>query len=162
MVLCVCDARSLSSGGEGGPGLPTPRYSPNFSSIIQSASLPYTSRKSYVTRRRGGTCLACLKETRFTYHSIDMHVFYTVKFHHGTGIVIIWASNLSPFRGKLDIVRSDIAGVDNLVLKQVSIPKIRIAITYRKVPIPELGIKLRYQKVWIPGRGIEIGYRYPN
>ena len=61
------------------------------------------------------------------------------------------------------IKMSNIAGIntsiDTLVSKEVSIPKICIAIKYRKVSIPELGIKIRYRKVSIPGKGIEIGYR---
>ena len=50
-------------------------------------------------------------------------------------------------------------GINTLVSKEVSIPKIGITIRYRKVSIPELGIKMRYRKVSIPGKGIEIGYR---
>ena len=46
-----------------------------------------------------------------------------------------------------------------LVSKEVSIPKIGIAIRYRKVSIPKLGIEIRCQKVSIPGTGIEIGHR---
>ena len=58
---------------------------------------------------------------------------------------------------------SGIAGIDTsidtLVSKVVSIPKIGIAMRYRKVSIPELGIEMRYRKVSIPEIGIEIGYR---
>ena len=50
-------------------------------------------------------------------------------------------------------------GIDTLVWKEVSIPKISIAMKYRKVSIPELDIEIRYRKVSIPGKGIEIGYR---
>ena len=61
---------------------------------------------------------------------------------------------------------SDIAGIDTgidtLVLKEVSIPQIRIVMRYRKVLIHELGIEKSYLKVPIPGRDLEIGYRYPN
>ena len=57
------------------------------------------------------------------------------------------------------LVMSGFAGIDTLVLKEVSIPKFSIAMRYRKVSIPELGIEIRYQKVSIPGKGIEIGYR---
>ena len=54
---------------------------------------------------------------------------------------------------------ADIDTSDTLVSKEVSIPKIRIAMRYRNVLIPELGIEIRYRKVSIPGKGIEIGYR---
>ena len=57
---------------------------------------------------------------------------------------------------------SGIAGIDTcidtLVSKKVSIPKIGIAMRYRKVWIPELGAE---RKVSITGRGIE-KYQYPN
>ena len=48
-----------------------------------------------------------------------------------------------------------------LVLIPTSIPKIGIAMRYRKVSIPELGIEIsiEYRKVSIPGKGMEIGYR---
>ena len=49
-------------------------------------------------------------------------------------------------------------GIDTLVSKEVSIPKIGITMRYGKVSIPELGIELRYRKVSIPGNGTEIGY----
>ena len=50
-------------------------------------------------------------------------------------------------------------GTHTLVSKELSIPKIGIAMRNRKVSIPELGIEIRYRKVSIPGKGIEIGYR---
>ena len=47
-----------------------------------------------------------------------------------------------------------IAGIDNgintLALKEVLIPKIGIAMSYRKVSIPGSGIEVWYQKVLIP------------
>ena len=46
-------------------------------------------------------------------------------------------------------------GIDTLVSKEVSIPKIDIAMRYRKVSIPEMGIEIRYRKVSIPRKGIE-------
>ena len=58
---------------------------------------------------------------------------------------------------------SGIAGIDTsidtLVSKEGSIPKIGIAMGYRKVSIPELDIEIRYRKVSIPRKGTEIGYR---
>ena len=58
------------------------------------------------------------------------------------------------------LVMSGIAGINSLVSKEVSsIPKIGIAMRYRKVSIPERGMEIRYRKVLIPGRDIEIGYR---
>ena len=45
---------------------------------------------------------------------------------------------------------SGIAGIDTLVLKEVSIPKIGIARRYRKVMIPGPGIEQGYRKVLIP------------
>ena len=61
------------------------------------------------------------------------------------------------------LVMSGIAGIntgiDTLVSKEVSIPKIGIMMRYRKVSIPNPGIEIRYRKVSIPGKGIEIGYR---
>ena len=46
------------------------------------------------------------------------------------------------------LVMSGIAGIntgiDTLVSKEVSIPKIGIAMRYRKVSIPEFGIEIRY------------------
>ena len=50
-------------------------------------------------------------------------------------------------------------GIDTLVSNEVSIPKIGIAVRYRKVSIPELGIEIRYRQVSIPGTGIEVGLR---
>ena len=57
------------------------------------------------------------------------------------------------------IMMSGIASINSLVSKYVLIPKIGIAMTYRKVSNSELGIEIRYRKVSITGRGIEIGYR---
>ena len=58
----------------------------------------------------------------------------------------------------MKIFITGIAGIDTLLSKEVSIPKIRIVMRYRKVSIPELGIEMRYCKVPIPGKGIKIGY----
>ena len=51
------------------------------------------------------------------------------------------------------------SGIDTLLSKEVSIPKICMTIRYWKVSIPELGIEIRHWKESIPGIGIEIGYR---
>ena len=51
------------------------------------------------------------------------------------------------------------AGIDTLVSKEVPIPKMGIAMRYRKVSIPELGIEIGYQKVSIPQRDNKIRYR---
>ena len=42
------------------------------------------------------------------------------------------------------LVMSGIAGIDTMVWKEVSIPKIGIAMGYQKVSIPEIGIEIRY------------------
>ena len=55
-----------------------------------------------------------------------------------------------------ELVMSGIdTGIDILVSKVVLIPKIGIAMRYRKVSIPELGIEIRNQKASIPGKCIE-------
>ena len=50
-------------------------------------------------------------------------------------------------------------GIDTFLLKEVSIPKISIAMRYRKLSIPELGMEIINRTVSIPGKGIEIGYQ---
>ena len=50
---------------------------------------------------------------------------------------------------------SGIAGVDNLVSKEVSIPKIGIAMRYQNVSNLKRGIEMRYRKVLIPEKSID-------
>ena len=69
---------------------------------------------------------------------------------------------------------SGIAGIDTdietwhqyryryLVSKTVSIPKIGIALRYRKIDIPEMGIEIRYLKVSIQGAPKNIAIDHPK